>query len=140
MPVSIPDTYILQQCVPQQISVMSTVGVGHLTFPGSNPMTLFNFKRHAELIDHPQLTLDQQEAKLWKDVFNGSQSSGQLPIYAVDNEVSRFPADWKWNLNHFEAGSIISGQTIPGINTTSTNFGMYGTFLPCTRRTASCHQ
>lgn len=96
-----PDDFVLEQCVRQYSSVLHGTGIAHLTFPDSKQMTMRDFKRHAVQIDQPALSLRARERRLWQELLNGRQGLGEgskVPIYAIDNEMTRFPANWpNWN-------------------------------------------
>lgn len=131
VPVETADEYILSNC-----NVQKVVKVGpsyRYTYGRKQEMT---FKKYKELAiaqnrNPDNLTYSQIEDLFWKNVEQStcfSYPKENIPIYAIDNESSRFPPNWKyWNLNEItgEVSALHSGSAIlHGVNTPYLYYGM----------------
>lgn len=75
-----------------------------------------------------QLSFSETTDLFWKNLKKPSSQSRTTLIYAVDNEISRFPKDWKWwNLNALTpeiSGLSSASIEMPGINRPFTYYAM----------------
>lgn len=85
-------------------------------------MTLGAYKEIATVERYPNghnhIEIEKLYWKNIKAISSRRTCDKYIPIYAIDNEQSRFPEDWPWwNLNELTAHeSIIQGPTMAGVN------------------------
>lgn len=132
-PVQIPNNYKLLNCRTQKF-VQIKPGIYEVQSEEPVEMSLKNYRDvsmqsveyYAEQvintfgIPKEELSTDNITDFFWDSLKESSQNCLANPIYAVDNEKSRYPKDWAyWNLNEMDAAtSGLSSKTIkmPGIN------------------------
>lgn len=116
-PVSVADDFNLN-CVSQMVSKLGETNLLHMPFSRSKKIKLKDFESMAKQFDPSHVSLDELEAKLWNDLSVNTASKKEIPIYAIDNELSLFsPSYTTWNLNKFEGGSILTGKEMKGNKT-----------------------
>lgn len=142
-PIDVPNDYKLFHCNIQNVVKYGTnSGIYRLTNEKSTQMSLEDYRalamektndyrqyllnetgRHSEF-----LSITEIDEVFWKYVETRSDTSDPAPIYAIDNEMSRFPQDWNWwNLNALSPQiSCLSSESvkIPGINSPFVYYGM----------------
>lgn len=113
-PVVVSNNYKLLHCnVQNVVELKANSGIYQLTFDQSNVMSLKDYRDVAmkaveryrqyamdELGKCPeQLNLSDITDLFWNNLKERSSQTCQTcetPIYAEDNELSRFPDTWKW--------------------------------------------
>lgn len=143
--------YKLLHCNVQNIcELAANSGIYRLTYDQSEEMSLKEYwdaamnageiyRQYAmdEFGRYPEnLNFSEIADLFWNHLKERSSQTCKMPIYAVDNEISRFPDNWKWwNLNALTPEiSCLSSPSIemPGINRPfsyysmpHTSFGMH---------------
>ncbi|XP_031625630.1 lysine-specific demethylase 4D-like [Contarinia nasturtii] len=129
-PIIIPDDFRLNSCILQTTKILNETGVTHLLFQKKRAMTLGQFKDLAKNFEHSEMSLAQRETNILQNLCNITKKRTPVPIYAIDNVISRFPENYpNWNLDKFQGGSILTETEMPGINKSFSNYGMFGTFF-----------
>lgn len=140
-PIEVANDYELLNCnVQNSVELSENVGIYRLTYKQNTKMYLENYRiaamkavecyrQHSmeELGRFPEYISDSESEDLfWNDLKKRSVTKYQtskrlIPVYAIDNELSRYPKDWKWwNLNALtpqESGLCSESVKMPGINT-----------------------
>lgn len=132
-PIDIPDSYKLLNCISQDVSKLSkNANICYLHYDNkkTETMTLKDYRNLATVQKYPDnLSYNEIEDLFWKNLkvlASPHTQTKSVPIYAVDNEKSRFPENWPWwNLNELTVReSIILGPMMPGVNTPYLYFAM----------------
>lgn len=85
-------------------------------------------RRYDSRMSHTQV-----QESFWQDLkIRANERNAPVPIYAIDNEMSCFPKEWRYfNLSQMTADDSIlnrlPGQLMPGVNTPFVYFSMANT-------------
>lgn len=147
-PIKVPDNYELLNCnVQDVVKLAQNSSIYRLTYERTTQMSLKDYRSIAmeEVERHSQNIMDEFGRSLdylteieiqdyfWNELEKRSDTSLQtsnrpIPIYVIDNELSRFPQNWKWwNLNCLDrqvSGLSSESVKLPGINTPFLYYGM----------------
>lgn len=98
---------------------MKKTNLFQISFDTQSKMTFKDFKELGKSDNN-----DQSEADFWSNLKKPNRTM-PMPIYAIDNELSRYPKKWAyWNLNELTTKeSLLQVSKIPGVTTPYTNFG-----------------
>lgn len=112
-PIDVPIDYELLNCHIQNLNQLGDSGACYLTYEKSTKMSLKNYRASAMLSLESYRSNVMAEYGRFPEYLNDDEidylfwvgltkrSPSQIPIYAVDNEFSRFPKDLiYWNLNN----------------------------------------
>lgn len=142
-PIEVSKNYNLQHCNMQNVvELKANSGIYRLTYEKSTNMSLKDYRDVAmkaveryrqQVMDifgrsPEQLNLSEITDHFWDNLRKLSSRTSETPIYAVDNEISRFPDNWKWwNLNALTteiSGLSSASIKMPGINSPFSYYAM----------------
>lgn len=132
-PVDISDDFQLMNCNVQNVSKLSPESsIYYLDYMKQKEMNLGSYRQAAMVPIYPDnLKYDQIQQLFWQNLDELATirpiPEKRVPIYATDNEFTRFPGDFQWfNLGAMTfKHSILHGSCkMPGVNTPYVYYSM----------------
>lgn len=136
----LPENYQLENCVRQRIKCTQKSKMYYIEYDKSDitSMSLASYSVIAKNASTNYSSHEEIQKSFWENLeTRATQKNAPVPIYAIDNEITCFPDQWKYfNLSKIQAHESIlhrlPAELMPGVNTpyvyvsmANTGFGLH---------------